>query len=234
MSSLIGTNNIVTDGLATYLDAANVNSYSGSGTSWNDLSGYKNNGSLVNNPTFSSTNSGCFLFDGVDDYVSIANSSSSNFAANNFAVELWFKVNSIPANNPRIFKTTNDSNVSGISMTVANSNFIILFMSSNGSSYDLFNTVNIGTINIGTYNNLVLTRIGTSIYSYINNSLLYTGSIGTSSVYYNAGANIGIGGTAGVARTISGAIAIFKMYYNKGLTASEVSKNYNAVKGRFL
>ena len=38
--------NIITSGLVLYLDAANQNSYSGSGTKWNDLSENKNDFNL--------------------------------------------------------------------------------------------------------------------------------------------------------------------------------------------
>jgi len=43
---------IVTDGLVLALDAANTKSYPGSGTTWNDLSGNGNTGTLNNGPTF--------------------------------------------------------------------------------------------------------------------------------------------------------------------------------------
>jgi hypothetical protein len=60
---------IVTDGLILCLDAANVKSYPGSGTTWTDLSGNGNNGTLTNGPTFSSDNGGSIFFDGTDDFV---------------------------------------------------------------------------------------------------------------------------------------------------------------------
>ena len=40
-----GSQQIVTDGLVLHLDAANPKSYIGSGTTWNDISGNRNNGS---------------------------------------------------------------------------------------------------------------------------------------------------------------------------------------------
>jgi hypothetical protein len=43
---------ISTDGLVLYLDAGNKNSFTGSGTTWTDLSGYNNNGTLTNSPSF--------------------------------------------------------------------------------------------------------------------------------------------------------------------------------------
>jgi hypothetical protein len=58
---------IVTDGLVLCLDAGDRNSYPGSGTAWNDLSGNNNNGTLVNGVGYNSANKGGFVFDGIDD-----------------------------------------------------------------------------------------------------------------------------------------------------------------------
>ena len=44
---------IVTDGLVLNLDAGDPRSYPSSGTTWTDLSGNGNNGTLVNGPTYS-------------------------------------------------------------------------------------------------------------------------------------------------------------------------------------
>ncbi len=56
------------NGLKMHLDAGQLNSYSGSGTVWYDLSGNGYTGSLLNSPTFNSTaNGGGFFFDGTND-----------------------------------------------------------------------------------------------------------------------------------------------------------------------
>ena len=52
---------IVTNGLVLCLDAGNTRSYPGSGTTWTDLSGNGNNGTL-SGPTFSATDRGCLTF----------------------------------------------------------------------------------------------------------------------------------------------------------------------------
>ena len=64
IGSIFGTTGwgIVTNGLVLNLDAANTQSYPGSGTTWSDISGNGNNGTLVNNPTYSSTEGGYFSF----------------------------------------------------------------------------------------------------------------------------------------------------------------------------
>lgn len=66
---------IVKNGLIFNLDAADRNSYPGSGTTWSDISGNGNNGTLTNGPTFSSDNGGVIVLDGSNDY--IANGSLS-------------------------------------------------------------------------------------------------------------------------------------------------------------
>jgi hypothetical protein len=62
---------IVTSGLVLSLDAGNPSSYSGSGTTWFDLSGNGNNGTLVNSPSYT-TISGAqtFAFNGTNNRVS--------------------------------------------------------------------------------------------------------------------------------------------------------------------
>jgi len=59
---------IIRDGLILYLDAAEPSSYPGSGTTWTDLSGRGNNGTLTNGPTYNSSNGGFLVFDGINDY----------------------------------------------------------------------------------------------------------------------------------------------------------------------
>ena len=68
----------VTNGLVLAVDAADKNSYRGSGTTWTDLSGNNYNGTLTNGPTFNGGNMGSIVFDGTDDYSLTTFSNSSN------------------------------------------------------------------------------------------------------------------------------------------------------------
>ena len=79
---------IVSSNLTVYLDAAERSSYPGSGTTWTDLSGNGNNGTLANGPTFTTVDGGGFIFDGSDDVVNIANSTSlqSTFSTSSFSI----------------------------------------------------------------------------------------------------------------------------------------------------
>jgi formylglycine-generating enzyme required for sulfatase activity len=91
---------IVSDGLVLWLDAGITPSYPTSGTTWTDLSGNNNNGTLVNGPTYSSTNGGSLVFDGTNDYVNISNSSSFNFGSGDFTVESWIRITSLAVYHP--------------------------------------------------------------------------------------------------------------------------------------
>tara|TARA_R100000951_G_scaffold90012_2_gene78128 strand:- start:5 stop:670 length:666 start_codon:yes stop_codon:yes gene_type:complete len=61
---------IVTDGLIYDIDPGSERSYSGSGSSVNNLVGTPN-ATFVNTPGFSSSNGGIWEFDGVDDYAEL-------------------------------------------------------------------------------------------------------------------------------------------------------------------
>ena len=79
---------IVTNGLILYLDASNTKSYVSGSTTWRDLSGTAITGSLVNGPTFSSTNAGVITFDGTNDYVQV--SDNANLRSSSGTYSLWF------------------------------------------------------------------------------------------------------------------------------------------------
>ena len=70
---------IVTDGLKLYLDASNPASYPGSGTTWYDLSGNNNNGTMVKGVV---PLSNAMKFDGTDDYVSTNIELAEKFGVN--------------------------------------------------------------------------------------------------------------------------------------------------------
>ena len=66
---------IVTDGLVLCLDAANPLSYTPGDSLWKDLSGNGNNGTLINGPSYTTSNNGGLVLDGVDDYVNLTSAS---------------------------------------------------------------------------------------------------------------------------------------------------------------
>jgi hypothetical protein len=97
--------NIVTNGLILDLDAAKRDSYPGSGTSWRDISGLQNNGTLINGSIFDSANGGSIMFDGVDDFVS---GSDVPFRfGNTFSINMWFYWDGLDKTNVNMFGKRN-------------------------------------------------------------------------------------------------------------------------------
>jgi hypothetical protein len=72
-------------GLKLNLDASSVDSYSGAGTTWYDLTTNSYNGTLNGSPTFSSNSGGYLSFNGTNQDVSI----SSVINAYPFTVNFW-------------------------------------------------------------------------------------------------------------------------------------------------
>jgi hypothetical protein len=217
---------IVTSGLVLYLDAGNLASYPGSGTTWIDLSGNGNNGTLVNGVGFDGGNGGSLSFDGVNDYV---NCGTVNFSSGtSVSVEVWVKPGSIQ----KQFADILDYNHSGTGGFVIQQNSTstnqYYFAYWNGSSFDVTPTI---TLSTSSYNHLIFTKSGTSVLGYLNsqNTINYTGS----SVISLSGRTLHIGRfVAAAGREFNGNITSVKIY-NRALTAEEIQQNFNALRGRF-
>jgi hypothetical protein len=94
LRTYIATNKVVQSGLVLNLDAGASTSYPGSGTTWTNLVGGGNNGTLTNGPTYSSANGGSIVFDGTNDYVSYGISLANGFSA--ITVNAWVKPTTFP------------------------------------------------------------------------------------------------------------------------------------------
>lgn len=82
---------IITDGLTLYIDAANTKSYTGTGTSVADISLSAGVGTLTNGASFNDSNKGSFIFDGLDDYISVPfNSDAMDFSLGQ-TICIWMK-----------------------------------------------------------------------------------------------------------------------------------------------
>lgn len=92
MSISIG-GKIVTDGLVVHLDALNGRSYPGSGTTWNDLTPYTNNGDL-NSPTPVTIANGYATFIDTDNttYTDIDSIGEINNTTEYATVDMWVKL----------------------------------------------------------------------------------------------------------------------------------------------
>jgi hypothetical protein len=218
---------IITTGLILNLDAGNPTSYPGSGTNWNDLSTYNNDGTLINLPTFDSNNGGSLVFDGVNDYGRIPYNSDFNLSSTNYTLEGWFNLNAfqLPGQS-LISKDTYGSNFDW-SLLILDSTTLRFY--SNGTATNV--TATVPTMNTGQWYHYVVTSISGVIRIYLDGVLYQTGAMPTSnsSQFY---VTLGCVGWNSPAFFTNGKISILRVY-RIGLTGTEVLQNYNAIKNRY-
>ena len=229
---------IVTDGLVLALDAANVKSYPGSGTSWSDLSGNSNTGTLTNGPTYSSADGGSFDFDGTNDYVQVSASSDLNFGTGNFTIDGWFNKDATTGNLALVSSNKyyiNGNNGNWI-LRITNANQIA-FVTYDGTSNFEYTEFSASTsVNTWYYFALVREGTGTNETKFYLDGVL-KGSMTVSKSLTDAGTNglrIGEESDSGPGNVpFNGKISNVKVYKSKALTSTEVTQNYNALKGRY-
>jgi len=238
MSTQYANGKIINSGLVLALDAADRNSYPGSGTTWSDVSGNGNNGTLTNGPTFSNNS---IVFDGTNDFIDINPTLSLNNVSQ-FSYSSFVNFTSSPAGS-----SGNTFFSYGVSGTFTNDILFGWFKSTN----ELFFQINNGADGSG---NVLYSRPG----QWTNIFVAYNGSLSTNAeklkVYINSvqatlsfstytvpsvtasptnpksyiGAYIGfVGGWY-----LMGNVANTQIY-DRALSAQEVIQNYNAQKSRF-
>ena len=219
---------IVSSGLVLNLDAGNPQSYSGSGTTWTDLSGNGNNGTLVNGVAYSGGNNS-LVFDGVNDFV--INSSTTNIPVGSSSRTIQFWVYPKADTNNFIQLGTGGG---------GNQVYIVEFYNIIGTRYLFTDGINVGnnlTISgsqlptLNTWNHITFGNSGQNWFYYLNGALQTSG---TFSVTLNTIGQKYIVGKRddSPANTMNANMAQVSIY-NRALTASEISQNFNALRGRF-
>ena len=207
-----GLHRLVTDGLVLALDAANTFSYPGSGTSWTDLSGNGNNGTLVNGPTYSSDNGGVVVFDGVNDYI---NAGTPSISVGKLTINVWMRITS-----GSLIQHIVDSAFNSWHLAILTDNRPYFY---NGSTYH----TGAPAINVGQW--YMITGVqGETLDIYINGVL---GQSIASNIDVTTN-NVILGAWQSGPRPLNGNISNTQIY-NRALTAAEVQQNYNALKSRF-
>jgi hypothetical protein len=211
-------NKIVTDGLVFNVDAANPKSFISGSTVWNDLSTNANKGTLVNGPVYNSSNSGCILFDGTDDFVNLGTIPQITPGTGDFTFDFWINPTNWNATYGPIFTTIITN---GFWIGKNATNFVLrAYNVADDLQYATFPTVNVWT-------NVVIRRSGTSANIYYNNVSVVSGTVTRN--YVQGVSEISRDGTTNV---FSGKISSIK-YYNRALTTAEMLQNYNTLKKRF-
>jgi len=215
---------IVRDGLVLYLDAANIKSYPGSGTTWTDISGKDYDGTLINGPTFSSDNLGCVVFDGSNDTVHGVHNSELNLR-NDVTVECWFRRTGSRGDWVRVFGKGDSTNRTYGLWYHVNANYF-LYQRYGPSNMNVLITK---SVVLNEWYHMVGTSSGSTHTLYVNG--VNMGTVSNSTTFHSS-SNPYIVGYGNIHSTHIGNVSNCRIY-NRGLSEAEVKQNYNALKGRF-
>jgi hypothetical protein len=220
-----------TKDLIICLDGSDRNSYTGTGTTWIDLSGKKTNGTLVNSPVYSTANGGVFIFDGINEYVDLGYIGDYRTASYTLCAFIYPEFDYLQFGRLIIGKSTS-CNIAELGLDYGRTTNKFTFVSRN----DLTLT-SVNTYTSYKWYYVVLTRSNNGNNTYTS-TLYINGTLDTATTVGYAGtggsANINIGRSPGCSGngTFLGKISSVAVY-NRVLTAGEVLQNYNAQKGRF-
>lgn len=237
------TPNVVTDGLALWLDAGNFSSYINSNnyydcgygcqyystnpgctncnTQWKDLSGYGTDGTLVNGVgiNYGASGGGSMFFDGANDYVSVSNTNLIH-GTSNWTYSAWVNFSSTPSLGT-IFE--NGSWTSCLLIRFETNGITIYSMGSYWGKFTLNPT-------LGVWYKVDFVRSGNTIYFYLN-------GVNTESISFSANIqpsnNLYIGMSQHSAgQCFHGRIAVAQIY-TKDLSSSQITQNFNNGRQRF-
>ena len=218
---------IVTDGLVLCLDAADKNSYPGSGTTWSDLSPNGNDGTLYAEAIGTDV-PGTMDFNGSSDKVTLTETTELAFGTGNFTVSLWLK-----GRNSNVYGAIFDK---GGPNETSNSGYM-LFLSGGKLRYNISDgSSNWTELVVGsspdlrddTWHHVAWVYNGSNNKFYLDDSLLDTDTWIHGSGNPTADFLIG----ASWMTKFDGQMNTFTIY-DRDLSAKEVLQNFNAQRSRF-
>ena len=218
---------IVTSGLVLLLDAGDQASYPGSGTTWTDLSGNGNHGTLTSGPTYSSADGGSLIFDGTDDYV--INSSTTNIpvGSSSRTIEFWV----YPKGDTNVFVVLGTGGVGSTQI------YSVQFYNQAGTRYvfsDRVNATNNLTISgaqlptLNVWNHIVFGNSGQDYFYYINGVLQKSGTFPVT--LNTVGQKYIVGKRDDIVRNTMNANMARVSIYNRALSGAEITQNFEALR----
>lgn len=223
-----GGPDLIQDGLVLSLDASDRNSYVSGSTTWFDLSGLNNSGSLINGPTFNTGSLGSIVLDGTNDYITLP---TVGFGLSSLTVDIWFKRYSTMTTGYLWVMDNFDQPELRLSFS---GNKLNVQYYDNGAY--IVNTLSTTDFNTALFYNVTTTVTNNSQIFYVNGTqeIIRSGSYDgnplgnlfeqTLGAYNRPG--LGYGGYASVQ------YGSYKVY-NRVLSTQEVLQNYNAQKSKF-
>ena len=210
---------VVTDGLVVHLDAGNSDSYSGSGTTWYDLSGNGNNGTLIGPPSYTAS-PGYFDITSDNTYARL---SSYSHGTNDFTYSMWVKFDA--------FDSLDTLFENGFWQDT------LLFRVQSRTSIRVYTEGSLrGTFtwnpSINTWYNVVYTRSGSTNTLYVNGTQSGSTFTNQTDIIISNSYTFLMRSQHNTDQFTNGQLAQYAMY-SKALTTSEITQNFDALKGRY-
>jgi hypothetical protein len=226
LESYNNTVSLFTTGITVHLDASNPTSYSGSGTTWYDLSGNGLNAELQNGVLWSSEDGGVMTFDGANDQAVVPDNTLLDFPGD-FTIEgaVFRQVGGAGW----IHRRSNDTEVNWA--LSANSWGTMWFLIRYSGAWYPAALDQWGGENLFTkYNHVVVTRNSGVINCYYNGTLRFSFN-NSLSLNTSTGFVIGSWDSYG---SWSRNKTPFVRLYSQGMTAEQVRQNYNSSMGKLI
>lgn len=231
---------IVREGLILHLDAINSKSFANT-TTWYDISGSGNHGTMYGTPVFSTDGGGCFDFSTATGTFSYNTNMGFTFASNmiptsgSFTLECWIK------NPPSVGQCglfSNAGAADGFRFGVSNTSIYTLIGGAGGYNYTEPSFAYTTSFDVTKWHNIVAVydRSGTfnsgtpQFQYYLDGIFQGTNSMPSAQIAFTSS-------IPGLVRNAccgiySGKLSIFKAY-NRALSSSEVIQNFSAFRGRY-
>ena len=240
MSTAKGGGKIIDDGLIFYIDAANPQSYVSGSTTWNNLIDTVTTATLIGGSTFNSSNAGSIQFNGTDGYADLSNTTTlaPPVGSEDWSLNLWFTLDADTGATQYVMSSINTGNSDWWYVQATYSSNNIAFRADDGSNPLV--ELNSTAATLTNWTNVCVTRdkSANEFRLYVNGAHQETDTAGDTTVDSNdeilIGALWGFGGANVTPKRgfTNGRVSCVSIY-NKALSATEVSQNYNVLKSRF-
>jgi hypothetical protein len=222
---------IVTDGLALAVDAADPNSYPGTGTTWRDITPNNNSGTITGSIAYSTAYKGGLVFSGPTASITFS-TASANFGTGSFTVEMAFSPSSFNGRHWLFSKNSGSFPSFGA------------YLSGSGGTATLWSEYRVSsTISCSISASTVFTTgsvyqvdfryaPGISASGFVVNGVAIGGGLGNNAGSLTSTGSFFLGNTAvSSSQAFSGSIYAVKLYSANSIESA--NRNFNAIASRF-